>query len=137
MSYIWGQLPTLSPFSASTFILLHLSPPVKWLTEAVSHHHEGTLVTRSGRQQRRPGLWLVGGTRWPLGVLPPSRFWEFRVLQAKQTEPTNSGRCSGLGGQENNILATAVPVSLSGERQQDNTVIKTEMRPSEDWLERL
>lgn len=40
-------------------------------------------------------------------------------------------------GEESYILAGAMPVSFSGECQQDNTVIKTEMRPLEDWLECL
>lgn len=61
-----GQLPTLPSFSAGPFFLLPPNPPVTWLTEAM-----GTVVSRSGRQQRRSGQWLVGETRWPL---------EFRVL---------------------------------------------------------
>lgn len=40
-------------------------------------------------------------------------------------------------GEESYTPAGAMPVSFSGERQQDNTVINTEMRPLEDWLEHL
>lgn len=138
VTHLW-QLPTLSSFSVGPFLLLPPStPPPTWLTEAVSHHHRNTgdLVRKAVEEVWAAASWwdqvASGGssTFLVLGVQGPTGQAE-RALTNKEWEMLRPG------GQESYILAAAVPISLHRESQWDNTVIKTEMRPLEDWLECL